>query len=270
MSNFKGLNMLYLVKTTIFSCKTQEIAKKDMMFLCQAYGKEIESVRHQLNAKEIKENFLGTIFFSRLSSEYQHVCYGVLLGKEPPPTMSITPPALQAGHRQTVSTSDSAARPRITSHKSSPSLSSNAQQTSAFLSLPSHAKPKHDSASAQSKPSSQKAAQPQQAAGNAAGRESRSRYRPISSAPTTSNSTRNPSPQPTPMNFSRPNSQSPNREPQQEQNRALHVPRPPGMQHESHTSKQHVVPGRASLQMDIHPVGSRPQKSMPMRGIQIE
>lgn len=129
MTNIKGLNIIYLVNTTVQLCNSQDLLwdpKKDLLWLCRKYGKEIQSIRGQLNARQVQENFLGTHYFSTLTSKEQGLCYQVLLGKEPPPSMLLTPAP------QLASTST---RPLIPSHKSAPSLQDSVQkqQGSSFL-----------------------------------------------------------------------------------------------------------------------------------------
>jgi hypothetical protein len=65
VTNIKGLNIKYLVNSTVYLCTSQDLLwdpKKDLLWLCQAYGKEIQSIRGQLDARKVKENFLGTAF----------------------------------------------------------------------------------------------------------------------------------------------------------------------------------------------------------------
>ena len=95
---FKSLNIQYQVATLLSYCKARDLfwdPKKDILYLCKNENEEVRSCRGQLNVKDVKESFLGTSFLSRLSPEEQHLCYRTLLGTDPPPTMSITPPAPQ-------------------------------------------------------------------------------------------------------------------------------------------------------------------------------
>jgi hypothetical protein len=137
--DYKGLNMLYLAKTTIAYCKSQDLVwdpKSDLLFLCQHYGNEIGAIRNQLDARQIQEHFLGTAFVARLTKEDRRRCYHVLLGpdREPPPSMSLTP-APPTAQRLTASAPGPVARPHLSSHQSSPSL--NTMRTSSeFLSPP--------------------------------------------------------------------------------------------------------------------------------------
>jgi hypothetical protein len=180
--------MLYLMKTLVHYCRVRDLAwdpRKDVLFLCQHYGEDVQSIRLQFDQKALQQNFLGTSLFSRLSLEDQRRCYQVLLGTNPPPVMAITPPAPPAGHKHSSSANDISNKPRISSHKSSPSL--NAQTSPELLSPP---------LPGQSDPSRQRTSDVQlqvselPASTNAhpqipteqvtAARESRSRYRPIS------------------------------------------------------------------------------------------
>jgi hypothetical protein len=90
--------MLYMLKTTIQLCKFRDLAwdpRKDLLFLCLNYRDDVQSLRSQLDQKDVQELFLGTPFFSRLSLEEQRNCYHAILDREPPPVMMITPPAPQ-------------------------------------------------------------------------------------------------------------------------------------------------------------------------------
>jgi hypothetical protein len=135
--------MLYLVKSLVHYCRVRDLAwdpRKDILFLCQHYAGEVQSVRAQLDQKAVQQNFLGTSFLSRLPQEDQRRCYHVLLGTEPPPVMAITPPPSLSSHKHSASDSDASAKPRLSSHQSSPSL--NTPNTSALLSPPLPAKPR--------------------------------------------------------------------------------------------------------------------------------
>jgi hypothetical protein len=183
--------MLYLVKTLVQYSRVRDLAwdpRKDILFLCQHYGAEVQSIRNQLDQKALQQNFLGTPFFSRLSPEEQRRCYQILLGTEPPPTMAITPPPPISGHKHSASASDATKRPQIPSHKSTPSL--NAQISPDLLSPPLLGKPntsRQRSANTKTQISELPAAYDMETRTpselEATARESRSRYRPIS-APT--------------------------------------------------------------------------------------
>ncbi|KAL1652945.1 hypothetical protein SLS61_004566 [Didymella pomorum] len=100
---FKSLNVQYLLTTLLFHCKACDLhwdPRKDILFLCKNETVAVQRVRTRLNAKEVKEMFLGTSFFSRLKSQDQRLCYRALLDTEPPPTMAIIPPAPQYYSRQ--------------------------------------------------------------------------------------------------------------------------------------------------------------------------
>ncbi|CAO2654576.1 Nn.00g113090.m01.CDS01 [Neocucurbitaria sp. VM-36] len=195
LKTYKGLNLLYLVKTLVHYCRVRNLVwdpRKDILFLCQHYGEDIQSIRSQLNQREVQQNLLGTAFFSRLSLEDQRRCYQVLLGKEPPPIMAITPPAPQGGHKYSHSASE-IPRPRLVSQNSSPALG--LRPSPALLSPPLPGKPI---------PSRQYAArnevQPAELATPytlpselpASARDSRSRYRPVSAPNSRNTSPRGP------------------------------------------------------------------------------
>ncbi|KAL1593284.1 hypothetical protein SLS60_010892 [Paraconiothyrium brasiliense] len=193
ITNIKGLNIIYLVNTTVHMCTSRDLLwdpKKDLLWLCRKYGKEIQTIRGQLNARQVKENFLGTQFFSTMSPDEQRLCYQVLLGKEPPPSMFLTP---APSHGQPTSAT---ARPTITSHKSAPSLKENMEQQSTLLRPPMHGKaktvPGAPPSGAVTKTSPNAATNAKQTPTSEAPRDSRSRYR-NSSAPPSSN--RNVSPE---------------------------------------------------------------------------
>ncbi|KAF2690466.1 hypothetical protein K458DRAFT_105955 [Lentithecium fluviatile CBS 122367] len=264
---YKGLNMLYLVKTMIHYCNSQGLVwdpKKDMLFLCQNYGKEIEVIRSQLNARQVQENFLGTPFVSRLPPDVKRRCYHVLLGvdKEPPPSMSLTP-APPVGHRPTVSASEISARPRMPSHKSTPSLNT-MQQPSSFLSPPLPGKSRKQQTTPQSAPATQTsivAPQPQNNAANPpAERDSRSRYR-HTSAPNTPNASRQVSPEVRGHYASRPRSAE--GAPHQQANASRHHAQAIGIQKIAQVPRPQEIPSHASAPMPALPIGMRPQKSMP-------
>lgn len=181
--------MLYLVKTLVHYCRVRDLAwdpRKDLLFLCQQYGEEVQAIRGYLDQKAVQQNFLGTPFFSRLGPADQHRCYQILLGTEPPPVMAITPPA--PGYKHSASNSEDITRPRVTCHKSSPSL--NMQSSTSLLSPPIGGKRTASSdraASNQLKPTELPAssnARPYMASTAGQSRDSRSRYRPTS-APVT-------------------------------------------------------------------------------------
>jgi hypothetical protein len=198
ITNIKGLNIAYLVNSTVYLCTSQDLLwdpKKDLVWLCRAYGKEIQSIREQLNGRQVKENFLGTAFFSALPVEEQRRCYHVLLGKEPPPSMCLTP---APPHGQP---SPSTARPPILSQKSAPSLKDHVQQQSNLLRPPMPGKSKTTPGASPSevvtKASPSAISSPREnRVSSEPTRDSRSRYR-NSSAPTAPNTSRDISPEAT-------------------------------------------------------------------------
>lgn len=187
ITNIKGLNIVYLVKTTVHLCNDQDLLwdpKKDLLWLCRNYGKEIQLIRAQLDARQVQENFLGTPYFFTLSADEQRLCYHVLMGKDPPPGLFLIP----APQLQSAST-----RPSIQGSKSAPSLKNTIQQQqqSGFLRPPVPHKTKTTLATPPQGPGMQKSPlPPQQDEGLEAALDSRSRYR-YSSAPTTPSGGRN-------------------------------------------------------------------------------
>lgn len=131
IASLKGLNIVYLVKTTVHLCNDPDLLwdpRKDLLWLCRKYGKEIQTIRGQLDARQVKENFLGTPYFFTLSADEQRLCYHVLIGKDPPPGLYLIP----APHLKSAST-----RPSIQSSRSAPSFIETIQpQKSGFLRPP--------------------------------------------------------------------------------------------------------------------------------------
>lgn len=143
MKTFKGLNMFYLVRSMVQLCGDRDLAwdpRKDILFLCQHYGTDIEANRARLDKNAIQQNFLGTALFSRQSREDQQNCYQVLLGEALPPTMLLTPPASQHGHGRSQSASE-LSRPDITSTQSAPLLSNQLAIAPRSPPLPGQKKP---------------------------------------------------------------------------------------------------------------------------------
>ncbi|KAF1944405.1 hypothetical protein EJ02DRAFT_100022 [Clathrospora elynae] len=182
LRTYKSLNMVYLVKTLIHYCEVCDLVwdpRKYILFLCQHYGNEVQSIRVQLDQKALQHNFLGTPSFTRLPFEEQRRCYQILLGKEPPPVMAITPPAPQDDYIRSHSASE-LPRPRITSNNVS--MAPNTQSLSAFLAPPRPGKTRS------SRPVKNPPSPPVELAASskllsefpAAARDSRSRYRPVS------------------------------------------------------------------------------------------
>jgi hypothetical protein len=98
--------MLYLLSTLLHYCKVSDLAwdaLMDIVFLCQHYTGEVLSVRGQLDQRATRLSLLSAPAFSRLSLEDQRRCYQILLGIEPPPTMSITPAPPFLGHERSIS-----------------------------------------------------------------------------------------------------------------------------------------------------------------------
>ncbi|KAH4046282.1 hypothetical protein HBI56_172700 [Parastagonospora nodorum] len=192
LRSYKGLNMLYLVKTLVHYCRVRDLAwdpNKDLLFLCQHYSEQVQSTRTQLDQKAMQQNFLAAPFFAQLPTEDQWRCYLVLLGTEPPPTMAITPPPPLFSHKHSASDPDPSLRPRLSSHQSSPSL--NRHIPGGLLSPPLPGKPRSASShlsvggSQASEVSTSPNARVQKPSElSAATRESRSRYRQVS-APNT-------------------------------------------------------------------------------------
>lgn len=84
--------------TLLSYCKARDLLwdpRKDILYLCKHRTEEVQRIRRHLNNREVKELFLGTSFFSRLDLDAQRLCYQTLLDTQPPPIMSITPPASQ-------------------------------------------------------------------------------------------------------------------------------------------------------------------------------
>jgi hypothetical protein len=246
--------MLYLIKTLVHYCRVRDLAwdpRKDLLFLCQHYGDDVQAVRPQLDQKAVQQSFLGTPFFSRLSQEDQRKCYQVLLGTEPPPMMAITPPAPPFSHKHSASAQDVSNKPRISGHKPSPSL--NAQTSHELLSPPLLGKP--DSSHQHTPevqihiselpalPSSHWRSPSDQAP---AGRDSRSRYRTIS-APNSRNVSPNEAQIPVPkMRHTR---------------QLSHQIVPPARNYQSHRASSYQL----QLPNSLGPAhtGTQSQKSMP-------
>jgi hypothetical protein len=185
--------MLYLVKTLVHYCRVRDLAwdpRKDLLFLCQHYGDDVQAVRSQLDPKAVQQSFLGTPFFSHQSPDDQRKCYKILLGTEPPPTMAITPPAPPFAHKHSFSAQDVSNEPRSLGHK--PSQSLNAQNSLELLSPQPLGKPDQQRhvpdvhiqiSELPALPSSHWRTSSEQVT---TGRDSRSRYRPVS-APSSRN-----------------------------------------------------------------------------------
>ncbi|KAF1841220.1 uncharacterized protein K460DRAFT_371231 [Cucurbitaria berberidis CBS 394.84] len=245
LKTYKCLNMLHLVKTLVHLCRVRDLAwdpRKDILFLCQHYGEEVQSIRAQLNQKEVQENFLGTPFVSQLSSEDQRKCYQILLGKDPPPVMAVIPPPPSDGHKHSHSASE-IPRPRMNSQNSSPEL----------LSPPLPGKP-NSSRQQATKTKSQSidltASPKPPPALPVTGRDSRSRYRPISVP-----NSRNNSPKSSPLvNSLRPKSMD-----------MRHLPQPGSSQNTHHMSAQNVANTKEKFVSNLAPTSmvDSVRRSMP-------
>jgi hypothetical protein len=180
--------MTYLIRTLVLCCKARDIAwdpRKDILFLCQEYGEEVSTIRSQLDQKALQQNFLGTPFFARLSPEEQRKCYQVLLGTEPPPVMAVTPPAPVPVHKHSASASDMMSTPRAASHNAPPSVQG--QSSPSFLGSSIPGKPSAsrrvsstDTTTAPTIPAPPRARESIPVDIYATTRDSRSRYRQIS------------------------------------------------------------------------------------------
>ncbi|KAF1948886.1 hypothetical protein CC80DRAFT_528745 [Byssothecium circinans] len=270
--NFRGLNMLYLVKTSLHFCKTSEVvwdARKDLVFLCRNYGKEIGAVRGQLNVREVQEKFLGTGLFSRLSPEDQRLCYNVLLGKDPPPSMSLTPAPPQGRRGASSSQPQPLARPQIPSHKSTPALNTAMDRQSNFLTPPLPGKSKSRPAGPANPPTSQNVAPPQHQRApqpSSAKRDIRSRYRTPNSAPNTPSASRDVSPEiganARPKSMDMRETQKPGANPSYR----AHIVGVQNVAHVAQVVKPQVV-HNAPSPTSGQPKGIRPQKSLPAMAV---
>ncbi|KAJ4368019.1 hypothetical protein N0V83_006374 [Neocucurbitaria cava] len=197
LKTYKGLSMLYLVKTLVHLCRVRDLAwdpRKDILFLCQRYGEDVQSIRGQLNQREVQQNFLGTAFFFRLSPEDQRRCYQILLGKEPPPVMAVTPPAPSNSHKYSHSASE-IPRPRLVSQNASPALG--IRPSAELLSPPLPGKPvssRQHAAKTESQPAELATSPKVPPELPTSARDSRSRYRPISAPNSRNNSPKGPQP----------------------------------------------------------------------------
>ncbi|KAF2010075.1 hypothetical protein BU24DRAFT_467562 [Aaosphaeria arxii CBS 175.79] len=145
MQNFKGLNILYLVKTTLEFCKRQDLMwdpKHDLYFLCCHFGKELEAIRHRLDVKAFEKYFFSTLFYSRLAPADQRRCSVPILGKEllrsPPPMMAITPPPETTNQAPTLPNviPPQPTRPILHPSKSTPQLSAGKPSVNSLLTPP--------------------------------------------------------------------------------------------------------------------------------------
>jgi len=91
--------MLYLVKTMLEYCTITGLAwdpRKDILFLCQRYGEQVQSIRNQLDEGLILNAFLRSPFFTRLSFGDQRRCYQTLRAQDPPLLVTQIPSAGQS------------------------------------------------------------------------------------------------------------------------------------------------------------------------------
>ncbi|KAF7442254.1 Herpes-BLLF1 multi-domain protein [Pyrenophora tritici-repentis] len=132
LKTYKGLNMLYLMKSMLEYCTAADLAwepRKDILFLCQHYGEQVQSVRSQLDANLILNTFLRSPFFNRLSFGDQRRCYQILRAQEPPPLVAQIPPAGQPD----------LPRPRVDSHNGPPTGLVNSSHAQKALPSKKHA-----------------------------------------------------------------------------------------------------------------------------------
>ncbi|EUC38244.1 hypothetical protein COCCADRAFT_1044 [Bipolaris zeicola 26-R-13] len=109
LRTFKGLNMLYLVKSLIEFCKLRDLSwnpMENLLLLCERYGGQVQSVRNQLDQKAAYQNFLNTPFFAGLSCDQQRRCYQILTGQTPPATTTTNFSLPQNGSSRSRSTAD--------------------------------------------------------------------------------------------------------------------------------------------------------------------
>lgn len=178
--SYEGVSMLYIFKTMLRLCRVQDLfwdPRQDLLFLCQQYGDQVQGFRSKLDAKAIQHDFLGTLFFSRLTREDQQRCYRVLLGHGPPPSMAITPPPTPPEHRHAQPRSE-VPRQQLTASQSSPAL--NMATMPGLLSPLVPGKPRSSRTSTSDRSGSSDTNTMIHVKQSAPQRESRSRYRPVS------------------------------------------------------------------------------------------
>lgn len=111
---FKGLDVLHLVRTSLHYSKSLDLSwdpRKDIVFLCEQYPKEVASIRNELVKEDLFECLFWRSFFSvYLPRELQKICSQALLGLDRPPSpkKSLVP----GGHSGLSTTSKPAAPPR--------------------------------------------------------------------------------------------------------------------------------------------------------------
>ncbi|KAF2871729.1 hypothetical protein BDV95DRAFT_594793 [Massariosphaeria phaeospora] len=161
------------------------------------------------------ESFLGTSYFAKLPLDDQRRCYHVLVGQEPPPTMELTTPP--PGSRTLNTAAVRVARPRISTHVSSPALHTAMQQTPAYLG-PLRSEQPNSSLHPTGPHVLQAHAVPIY---SSVGRDGHPRYRPVS-APNAPSANQNPSPKTNVTNGSRPDLVQP-QAPQQQTHKPVYV-----------------------------------------------
>ncbi|EUC42989.1 hypothetical protein COCMIDRAFT_72321, partial [Bipolaris oryzae ATCC 44560] len=130
LRTFKGLNMLYLVKSLIEFCKLRDLSwspMENLLLLCERYGGQVQSVRSQLHQKAAYQNFLNTPFLAGLSCDQQRRCYQILTGQAPPATTATNFSLPQSGSSRSRSTVDIPNTQAI-SDNSSPNISQGLRQ----------------------------------------------------------------------------------------------------------------------------------------------
>lgn len=130
LRTFKGLNMLYLVKSLIEFCKLRDLSwnpMENLLLLCERYGGQVQSVRNQLEQKAAYQNFLNTPFFAGLSCDQQRRCYQILTGQAPPTATATNFSLPQNGSSRSRSAADIPTTQSI-SDNSSPNISQGLRQ----------------------------------------------------------------------------------------------------------------------------------------------
>jgi hypothetical protein len=108
LKTFYALNMLYLVRTLLHFCQIHSLAREprnDILFLCQHYRDQLESIRCHLSPKVVEESFLQTPFLRQLPVQEQRRCYQTLLAQEPPFLNMLAPSQAESGHIRSQSAS---------------------------------------------------------------------------------------------------------------------------------------------------------------------
>lgn len=259
------------MKTTLFLCRNQDLAwdpKKDIAFLCEQYGKEIQSIQSQLDQRQLHDAFFSSSYFRGLPIEGQRKCSIVLLGKEfirsPAPAKPIPlPPSSTKGTPTGPNNAPSqGSRLPLQTYKSTPNLNTG-PHPSAFQSPPLPGK--NISSSQPSGPQPNGSSHIRDPTGPHApvipiystGQDPRPRNRPASN-PSIPGHSRNPSP--SGHVVSQTNASHPISVDSRHPNPSY---APPPVQTLSNTARPHVIPGHAPVAMTAAPVGSGPQKFTP-------